>query len=125
LLQRAVRYLLTGGFTTLVAYATTMLFLHLMNYIVATALAWAITVCVGFVLNRRFTFGIVGSDRRGRDFAFFVIGAAAQLAITIFGYSITLGRLKLDPTLAFAINLVATTAFGFAFISLVTFRRVI
>ena len=123
LAKRAVRYVLTGGLTTLVAYVATMLLLRLMNYVPATALAWLVTVCFGFTINRRFTFGIVGPEGRGRDFGLFVIGAAMQLAITIGGYSITLGRLGLDPTLAFAINLVITTSFGFAFLNLVAFRR--
>jgi putative flippase GtrA len=123
LAKRAVRYVLTGALTTLVAYVATMLFLRLMNYIPATALAWVVTVGFGFTINRRFTFGIVGPERRGRDFGLFVVGAAMQLAITLVSYSITLGRLGLDPSLAFAINLVVTTSFGFAFLNLVAFRR--
>jgi putative flippase GtrA len=120
---RAVRYLITGGVTTFVAYVATMLFLRLMNYVPATALAWLVTVCVGFAINRRFTFRIVGREKRGRDFVLFVVGAAMQLAITLVGYTVTLARLKLDPTIAFAINLVLTTVFGFAFLNLVAFRR--
>jgi len=123
--RRAVRYLMTGGLTTLVAYVCTMIFLRLMNYVPATVLAWIITVCVGFMLNRRFTFGIIGREQRGRDFAFFVVGALMQLAVTVAGYSITLGRLGLDPTIAFLINLVVTTAIGFAFLNLVAFRRAV
>jgi putative flippase GtrA len=125
LAHRALRYLVSGGVTTLVAYIATILLLRIMNYVPATVFAWVATVAVGFTLNRRFTFGITGANRRAKDLGLFVIGALLQLCMTIAGYSITLGRMDLDPSLAFAINLALTTAFGFAFLNLVTFRRAV
>ena len=123
LARRVVRYIVAGGLSTLAAYVATMLLLRVMNYVPATALAWVVSVGVGFPINRRFTFGIVGPEARGRDLGLFVVGAGMQLAITIGDYSITLAWLKLDPTLAFLINLVICTAAGFAFQNFVTFRR--
>ncbi|MBV9995942.1 MAG: GtrA family protein [Caulobacteraceae bacterium] len=123
LLKRAIKFSIAGGLTTAVAYIATMLFLSMMNYIPATILAWTVSVGVGFALNRRFTFGIVGPTRRLKELALFVLAALLQLLITLGNYSIMLGRLGFDPTVAFLINLAITTSFGFAFLNLVTFRR--
>jgi len=122
-LQRAVKFGLAGALATGVAYLTFMLLLKVMHYLPAGALSWAASVCVGFAVNRRFTFGISGSQGRKREFALFMIGAGLQLLIALAGYAVLIGHLKIAPTPAFLLNLILTTTFSFAFSSLVTFRR--
>jgi putative flippase GtrA len=121
---RAIRFVMTGGLTTVVSYVCTMLLFRVMSLTPAVVIAWLLTVAVGFTVNRRFTFGIVGREKRGQDFGLFAVGALLQLAIGLTGYWVTIGKLGLDKSLAFLIVLVLNTSFGFAFQSLVTFRRV-
>jgi putative flippase GtrA len=123
MLQRVLRFIMTGGLTTAVAYVSWMLLLNVMSYPIATALAWMVAVALGFVVNRRFTFGIAGPERRAADFGLFLIGALGQLVIGEVGYYVTLGRLGMAPTWAFLINLVLNTTFSFLFLNFVTFRR--
>lgn len=123
ILQRAVKFGFAGALSTGVAYVTLILMLRVMHYLPAAALSWLASAGVGFVVNRRFTFGIVGSEGRARDLSLFLAGSGLQLALAMAGYAVLLGRMHLDPTIAFAANLVFTTLFSFAFMNLVTFRR--
>jgi putative flippase GtrA len=123
MLQRLLRFVMTGGLTTAVAYVTWMLLLNVVTYPFATALAWIVAVAIGFVVNRRFTFGIAGPERRAADFGLFLVGALGQLVIGEVGYYVTIGRLGMAPTGAFLINLVLNTTFSFLFLNFVTFRR--
>jgi putative flippase GtrA len=93
------------------------------EYLLASAIAWASAMLVGFVVNRRFTFGIVGAPQRGRDFAFYIVGALLQLLLGLGDYGLLIGRLHFDPTPAFVLNLTVTTVFSFLFLRFVTFRR--
>jgi putative flippase GtrA len=124
LLRRMVRFVMTGGLTTAVAYVVWMLLLKVVGYAIATVLAWIVAVALGFVINRRFTFGIAGPERRAADFGLFVVGALGQLVIAEACYYVTIGRLGMAPTWAFLITLVLNTSFGFFFLNFVTFRRV-
>jgi len=115
---------MTGGLTTAVSYVIWILLLKVVGYAIATALAWIVAVALGFVINRRFTFGIAGPERRAADFGLFLVGALGQLVIGEVSYYVTLGRLGMAPTWAFLITLALNTSFGFLFLNFVTFRRV-
>jgi putative flippase GtrA len=120
---RAVRFGISGGLSTLVAYLTFIAALKFWHYAAATVISWCLSVGFSFVVNRRFTFGIKGRQDRGRDFVLFVIGSLIQLALALIGYRILLGAMHLRPTVAFLINLAFTSSFSFAYLSLVGFRR--
>jgi putative flippase GtrA len=118
------RFGMSGVVATLASYLGFMVLMGLgLHYLVAGLGAWVCGVCAGFAMNRRFTFQIKGSEGRGRQFRRFLVGAFLQLVLALAGYAILIGRLGMAPTLAFWANLVITTAFSFAFMSLVTFRR--
>jgi putative flippase GtrA len=135
-LKRLIRFGLTGLLTTAIAYVVFIglerLGAHYLpaglvklgvHYQLATVVAWAAALTVGFVVNRRFTFGIVGRERGKRDFGLYVVGAVLQLLLSMAGYALLIGQLHLAPTPAFAVNLVATTTFNYLFLRFVTFRR--
>jgi putative flippase GtrA len=123
-LKRLIRFGLTGLVTTAIAYVVFVGLIHIgVHYLPAATVAWAASLTVGFVVNRRFTFGIAGAERRKRDFGLYVVGAVLQLLVSLGGYALLIGQLRLAATPAFAVNLVATTSFSYLFLSLVTFRR--
>ena len=119
---RAARFVVVGALTTGVAYVTFMLFLKVTNYLLAASGSWVITVGVGFVLNRRFTFGLQGPDGAARHLTLYIVCAALQYVLTMVGYYVMIGVMRLDATLAFAINLVLASTFSFTFLNLVTFK---
>jgi putative flippase GtrA len=123
-LQRLVRFGLTGLLTTGIAYGV---FIGLMavgvQYAWANVAAWSAGLLVGFIINRRFTFAISGGEQRARDFGWYIAGAVLQLLLGLAVYYVLIGRLRLNPSLAFAINLPIVTAFNFLFLRFVTFRR--
>lgn len=121
--RRVIGYGLVGGLSLGVSYVITWGLMPVVGIQPAAVAAWVAAVCVGFAVNRRVTFGLVGKEKRVQEFALFVLGAFIQLLITLVGYAITLQKLHLNFNLAFAINIVTTTVFGFAYINLVTFRR--
>jgi putative flippase GtrA len=123
LISRAIRFGLTGLLTTSIAY---ILFIWMMQILAshrsAAVISWIGSLLVGFVANRRFTFGFVGSRRRGRHFGLFLAGAVLQLLVALAGYELLIGQLGLSPTPAFLANAVLTTSFSFAWLNAVAFR---
>ncbi len=124
-MTRLIRFGLTGALTTAFSYGVFIGLIHLgLYYEIASVASWALGLCVGFALNRRFTFGISGADRRTRDFSFYVLGSLLQLGLGLGGYALLIGRLRLDATPAFILNTAVTATFNFLFLRFVTFRRV-
>jgi putative flippase GtrA len=122
--QRLIRFGLTGLLTTAISYVVFVGLIKLgLNYLPANAAAWVAGLSVGFPVNRRFTFGIVGAERSKRDLGLYVAGNLLALLLSMAGYALLIGQLHLDPTPAFAINLVVTTSFNYLFLRFVTFRR--
>lgn len=123
LLRRCVKFGISGGITTVVTYSLFSTLTPTLGYFWAATAGWLAGLASGFALNRRFTFGISGRDGRSQQFAAFTLGAMAQYGLAMAGYWVLIDFLDLRLTLAFAINLVATSAFGFAFQSLAVFQR--
>ena len=120
---RLLRFVITGALTTATAY---LVFVGLISfgvhYLVANVFAWSLSLLVGFAINRRFTFQIRGATDRTRHFGLYVLGAVLQLMLGSFGYWVLIGRLRLDATPAFALNLIVTSTFNYLFLNLVAFR---
>jgi putative flippase GtrA len=124
-MTRLVRFGLTGALTTTLSYIAFIGLIRLgVHYEVASAGSWALGLVAGFTINRRFTFGISGADRRTRDFSLYVVGSLLQLGLGMTGYAWLIGRLRLDATPAFVLNTAVTATFNFLFLRFVTFRRV-
>jgi putative flippase GtrA len=123
MLRRAFSFGVAGSIATVVSYLGFIGLLKVTNYVVAATGSWVLGVACGFALNRRFTFGISGPAGQGKHLALFLLGAVLQYGLAMVGYAILLGRLQLNPSLAFIINLPITTSFSFAFQNLVVFRR--
>jgi putative flippase GtrA len=123
--NRLLRFGLTGLLTTGIAFVVFVGLPYLgVHYLIASVLSWASSLTVGFLMNRRFTFGISGGEKRGRDFGFYMLGAVLQMLLGLAVYRVLIGQWRLDRPLAFAINLIFTTGFSFLFMRFVTFRRV-
>ena len=123
-MSRLIRFGLTGALTTTLSYVVFVGLIRLgMYYEAASAASWALGLVVGFAINRRFTFGISGADRRKRDFTLYGLGSLLQLGLGLVGYALLIGRLHLDPTPAFILNTSVTATFNFLFLRFVTFRR--
>jgi len=124
-MTRLIRFGLTGALTTALSYVVFIGLIRLgTHYEAASAASWALGLVVGFAVNRRFTFGISGADRRKRDFTLYGLGSLLQLGLGLTGYALLIGRLRLDPTPAFILNTAVTATFNFLFLRFVTFRRV-
>lgn len=93
------------------------------HYALASVAAWAASLGLGFMLNRRFTFGISGDAQRLHDFVVYLTGAVLQLLVGLAGYAVLIGGLKWGATPAFGANIVVTTVFSFLFQRFITFRR--
>jgi putative flippase GtrA len=120
---RAMRFGVSGAVATLIAYVTFIIGLQFWHYAWANVFSWCISVTFGFLMNRRFTFGIRGRENGVRDLAMFLVGALLQLGLSMIGLRILIGALHLNATLAFVINLVFTSSFSFAYLNLIAFRR--
>lgn len=120
---RAMRFGVSGVVATLIAYVTFIIGLQFWHYAWANVFSWCISVTFGFLMNRRFTFGIRGRESGVRDLLMFLVGALLQLGLSMIGLRILIGALHLNATLAFVINLVFTSSFSFAYLNLIAFRR--
>ncbi len=68
-----VRFVIIGGINTVFAYALFVLFELTLGgrYFVSLFLSYLIATMLAFVLHRRFTFGVVGREKLGKDFVRF------------------------------------------------------
>jgi putative flippase GtrA len=123
MLRRAVSFGVAGGIATAITYLGFIELLKVTNYIAAATGSWVLGVACGFALNRRLTFGFSGPAGRRKHLALFILAAVLQYGLAVAGYAVLLGRLQINPSLAFIINLAVTTTFSFAFQNLVVFRR--
>ena len=118
-----VRFGLVGALVTGLVYLAFIGLLRLgVHYLAAAAAGWGLGVCLSYVLNRSFTFGM--KDRaRPREFGAFVGGYLLQLGLGLTTYWLLIGVLGLDPSAAFALNLVGTASFSFVFMRWVVFHE--
>ncbi len=121
--QRMIKFVASGLVTTAFSYVSFVTLTLFMRYDAAALCSWMLTVSLGFAVNRRFTFGIKGGEGGVRQLVLFVVGAGLQLLLAEAGYAVLIGRLKFNPSAAFACLLVFTSSFSFGFMSLVAFRR--
>jgi putative flippase GtrA len=122
-LQRILAFLATGLVATAISYAIFIPLEPRLGWLPAAGAAWAPSVIVAFLLNRRLTFGIRGRARIERQFGLYAVGAFSQLGLSFAGYFVLIEVLGLAAAPAFFTNLILTTAFSYAFMSLVTFAR--
>ena len=123
LVKRLLRFLLVGGFNTLVVYLAFKGLLALgVHYLVAAAIGWAVGVGISYVLNRSFTFEVTHKPH-SKEFGAFVGGYLMQLVVGQATYWVLMGVLRLNADIAFACNLVFTTAISFLFMRFVVFRK--
>jgi putative flippase GtrA len=119
---RLLRFVCVGGDTTAVSY---VLFLGLtgsgVHHMAAATVGWVAGLGISFVLNKRFTFG-VRTPVNLREASSFVSGYLLQFLLGLAGFWVLIDQLGLTPAVAFPVNLVATTAFSFAFMRTAVFR---
>ena len=123
LMGRGARFSLVGLLCTAASYGAFVGLTPLVGYGAANVMAWAAGFLLSFALNRGFTYRIRGSHRSREQFGLFLLGSAAQLGIASAGYWLLIGRLHMNTSAAFAINLVFTAAFMFAYMECVAFGR--
>ena len=121
-LRRLPRFLVVGGGITLLVFLAFRGLLKLgMDPVPASALCWLGGLGLGYVLNKRVTFGL----RRGAtpgEVVVFVAGYVAQLLIGMGGYALLMKRWGLGPNLAFVLVTAVTAAFSFLFMRFAVFR---
>jgi putative flippase GtrA len=120
---RAIKFGLAGVAATTISYLSFVALLRFMHYFPAATISWTLSLGTGFLLNRRFTFRITGKEGRLKEISLFTLAASLQYAIAMIGYAILIGYMKLNPTVAFLVNLTITTAFSFIFHNLITFGK--
>ena len=121
---RVIRFGIVGGVATVVAYLAFMTLLRLgVTYLPAATASWALALGLSYFLNRRFTFGIRRSEGRALEVVIFCLGGLLQLILSLFAYSILMGRMRMEATPAFALNLALTSTFSYLFMKMVTFKH--
>lgn len=123
LLGRGMRFSFAGAICTLVGGIVFVVSARFVHYQAANVASWASGVALGFAMNRRFTYGIIGPEALNAQLAIFFIGSLGQLALSSLGYALLIGRFHLAPVVAFIMNLIFTATYMFAYLELLTFRR--
>jgi putative flippase GtrA len=122
-----VRFLVVGGTNTVVGYGLFLLFNlvagEVIGYIGSLYLSYVLAVVLAFVLHRRFTFRIVGSDNLVVDFARFASVYIVSLAINTVALPLLVELAGLTPSVAQAIVVVVTTLISYAGHKWFSFRR--
>jgi putative flippase GtrA len=118
--SRLVRFGLVGALCAGVGYIVFRGSLAAgLHYLPANALAWAISLAVGFMLNRTWTFGHRPAARWQRQLGLYLAGSVAQLGISSLGLELLIGRLKLAPAPAWVLNTAACALISFLWLHVV------
>ena len=127
LADERVRFLLVGGFNTVLGYALFALLQitigHVIGYLGSLYMSYAIGIAIAFVLHRRVTFRKSGTGTIWVDFLRFVGVYVVSLAINSVLLPLLVEVAGITPLIAQAIAVVTTTVvsyFGHKFFS---FRR--
>ena len=125
--DQRVRFLLVGGVNTVVGYSLFALlyfaFGRVIGYLGALYISYAIATVLAFVLHRRFTFRATDSGNVMIDFLRFVVVYVVSLAINTAALPVLVELAHLNPILAQAIVVVATTFLSYFGHKLFSFRR--
>ncbi|HEY1749880.1 MAG TPA: GtrA family protein [Caulobacteraceae bacterium] len=122
IVRRGIKFGLTGLAGAAIAYLLFIACLSVVGYQGATVLSWAGSMWFGFLVNRRFTFGVRGARGWGRQALAYAVGAGLQLGLALAGYAILIGELRWPGTPAFLVVTATVALFGFAYQSAATFR---
>jgi putative flippase GtrA len=121
-LRRARRFAAVGGLCTLLAFVVfDQLTRGGMHVAPANACTWALSVGLGFVLNRRVTFSIRDRAAVGRHALRYVTGSAAQLAASSLLLTALVDGLGWPPRGAWLATLALMAGLMFAYLNLFAF----
>ncbi len=122
MVAKLFRFGVVGGGMTLLNY---LLFIGAVRlgwgYLAGASIGWVVTVSISYCLNRRFTFRCEGWGG-ARDLLGYVTGYVLQFLVSLVGLQLLIGVLRLGPSVAFALNLVATASFSFCYMQWTVFR---
>ena len=122
-LHRGIKFLGIGAFCTIVSYIVFINLVSKVDYFLANFVSWITSILINFILNRRFTYGIVHSKSISRQFILFIFGSLGQLFIATFSYWILIGHWRWRPTEAFVVTLFITALYMLIYLELIAFRK--
>jgi putative flippase GtrA len=121
------RFLAVGAFNTVLGYGLFVVFEGLLDgdysYLLSLYLSYAIAIVVAFWLHRRVTFRVTGREGVVRSFVRFVGVYIVTLAINTVALPVLVEWVGLNPLLAQAIVVVATTIISYLGHKFFSFRR--
>jgi len=127
LAEERVRFLIVGGFNTVVGYALFAALQitagHVIGYLGSLYASYLLGVALAFVLHRRFTFRKHGTGNVVIDFLRFASVYVVSLAINTAVLPLLVEVAGLDPLVAQAITVVITTLVSYFGHKYFSFRR--
>jgi putative flippase GtrA len=118
-----MRYGIVGLVSTAVNYAIFISAIALgVHYLVAATLGSAITVIIGYYLNRSYTFAS-REPATAFEFASFVAVFGVQYALAMGGYALLVGYFRINVSIAFVLISVFLFCVAFTLLKSITFRR--
>jgi putative flippase GtrA len=121
--RRGFRFSVVGVICTAASYGVFVMAVRFIHFEVANLIAWAASVGLGFLLNRRVTYRLTGPEGLPRQFGLFVTGSLGQLLLSSTGYAVFIGGLHFKPTPAFVCTTLFTAAYMFTYLELIAFRK--
>jgi putative flippase GtrA len=119
--MRLARFGLVGLTTTGLTYVVFRVGLGLkLHYLIASTLSWMAALALSYPLNRRFTFA-AGGAANFLEGVRFACGGVLQFLIGQALYVLMIGMLRLDPTLAFVLNVGVGCVVNFSYMRWVVF----
>ncbi len=122
-----VRFVIVGGFNTVLGYALFVTFELLVGryigYLVSLYASYAISTVVAFVLHRRFTYRVRGSASLALDFVRFSSVYLVSLGINTIALPLLVELAHVPVIVAQAVIVVVTTLVSYFGHKLFSFRR--
>lgn len=124
--DQRIRFLLVGGFNTVLGFGLYWLLLVALGdrpfaYLISLAVSWAISITVAFVLYRTFVFIVRGNVLF--DYVRFLSVYAVSIVLNAVGLTALVQVLQVDPLAAQAVMIVVTTVLSYVGHRWFSFRR--
>jgi putative flippase GtrA len=122
LLSQALRYGVVGLISALLNYILFVAGIASgLHYLISATISSIATLLISYTLNRNFTFAAQGAPNIA-EFISFLAVFATQYVCAMAGYTLLIGYLGLDPSIAFILNAFFVAGIAFTLLRNRTFQ---
>lgn len=122
--SKVVRYLISGAIATVVDIASLSVLVDVFSvwYLASSAIAFTLTMCVSFVLQKFWTFGESSTESLHKQMGWYLSLSLANIFVNTFFMYVMVGLLHIHYLLAQLVAIAVISLYGFFVYKYLIFR---